>query len=877
MIKDLAPGRAQKLKAKDLEQLFEGTYFSALLEILDPDYDPARFENALAASKDGGGTSRRMHIIHLGLKEFAAKHCSSIEPMIEKIDFQALDREPTRQGVSEVKSPTQAPPPSPGFPSAGPFPRVFPLSGPNPQGHRHLTNLYWQVLLLFVLASCFCDTNEAYIQIIQKMDPKLQSTVFRVVQEIQDEENGTVAKDQTATTDSARVDTDLAHEAAISDLQRDAEEAKRQAASLRLRLDRLQDSYDQLVKEHGDLQDQNGDLKKQIDSGASDFDRYRLERHLKENETLIANLENERNSLMEERDGLLKEQARLEAAAKNADLLLDENRELKNENEKLSKKANMADNLRKKVEASKHIKDELTALRNDKIDLNKTYSDLARANAKIETLKRESEAYASKMQGYEIEIADMRAQKLALVSQNQDVVIRLSEMERRSQLDEDIVKELQEKVLMLDPSAVMDDSLAARPTSLEDELSESNNNMVSMRSLEVQRLQAENAVLKSTIGLETDKGQLVQEMEDLRDSRKAIQDRYDDVLEKFTVGQKQLDTIIEKMNGQGLVALLQSCYNEDPDTKWLMSHYIREEAYSNLRTQVLAEQSRSKHFETQIEQLKQQLGDKDRALLEARGDCKAIFLEYVLSGQVADTAEKVSAVEKSSVDTLTELKNTDGMLATSLRAELEVERKRYRLLKEELENTRGKLLAVFIEKDELRRELEHASFELSKAADGQAVNMDYIKQSEKMEKLRARYKQLQQVSETLSDAPDTTSDEEDPDVVSLDERRQSWWESVSPLFGNSPPSVDNGFHPYEVSDSGSITVPECSALMKSVAGGSAAPTAGYISADHTSVAPARPATTPPDLKSSKTEKRKSLMDLWRHRSRRPSFSSDSGI
>lgn len=659
MIQKLAPNRTPELEAKTLEDLFDGTHFSVLLEILDPDYEPDRFEQALAASKDG--SSRRMHIIHLGLNAFAGNHCPDLEPLIKRVDFQALDRNPTREGISEV-------------------------------------------LLLFVWATCYCDTNADFIKIMQLLDWQLQSIVYKTVNEVRNtlgQDDGTVNSDHTAITDSAIVDADLAHEAAMSDLQREAEEAKRQAVGLRLRLDRLQDSYDQLVKEHGDLQDQNGYLQKQIESGASDFDRYRLKQHLKENETLIANLENERNSLIEERDALQKEKARLEAASKKADLLIDENRELKTENEKLSKKANMADNLRKKVEASKHIKDELTALRNDKMDLNKTYGDLARASAKIETLKRESEAYASKMQGYEIEIADMRAQKLALVSQNQEVIARLAELEQRSQLDENVVKELQEKVLMLDPSAVMDDPLAARPTSLEDELSESNNNnMFSMRNLEVQRLQAENAVLKSTIGLEADKGQLVQEMEDLRTSRQAIQDKYDDMLEKFTVGQKQLDTIIEKLNGQG------------------------EEAYSNLRTQVLAEQSRSRHFETQIELLKQQLSDTDRALLEARGD--------------------LSAVQKSTVDALTDLKNTDGMLATSLRAELEAERKRYRLLKEELENTRGKLLAVFIEKDELRRELEHASFELSKAADGQAVNMDYIKQSEKMEKLRARYKQLQQ-------------------------------------------------------------------------------------------------------------------------------------
>ncbi|KAI0541348.1 hypothetical protein GGR58DRAFT_17060 [Xylaria digitata] len=84
------------------------------------------------------------------------------------------------------------------------------------------------------------------------------------------------------------------------------------------------------------------------------------------------------------------------------------------------------------------------------------------------------------------------------------------------------------------------------------------------------------------------------------------------------------------------------------------------------------------------------------------------------------------------------------MIAASLRAELEVERKKYNLLKDESEAMQKQLLAAFIDKDELRREAELANRELQKAADGQTVSTDYIKQSEKMEKLRTRYKQLQQ-------------------------------------------------------------------------------------------------------------------------------------
>ncbi|KAH9907788.1 hypothetical protein F4778DRAFT_447121 [Xylariomycetidae sp. FL2044] len=384
----------------------------------------------------------------------------------------------------------------------------------------------------------------------------------------------------------------------------------------------------------------------------------------------------------------------------------------------------MADNLRKKLEQLKPLESELKSLQHDRVDYQRAAEELNNARLRIETLKRESEAYASKMQGYEIEIADFRDQKAVMSTQNAELRLRLADLEQRSQVDEAVVKDLQEKVMMLDPSATPSTPTGLQPASLEDELSGSSDTFASMRNLEIQRLQAENAVLKSSIGSEAGKGQLVQEMEDMRISRQTLQDKYNEIFEKYTVGQHQLDTLINNMGKDGLVKTIQACYDNHPDGRWLMSDYFRQEAYSNLRTQVLAEQNNAKQFERQLAAVKEQLADNERALLEARGD--------------------LDAAEKSSIEALDELKRTDGMLAVSLRAELEAERRKYKSLKDESDAMQKQLLAAFIDKDELRREAEQANRELQKAADGQTVSTDSAKQSEKMEKLRARYKQLQQ-------------------------------------------------------------------------------------------------------------------------------------
>ncbi|KAI0192681.1 hypothetical protein EV127DRAFT_37381 [Xylaria flabelliformis] len=101
MIAKFAPDRESTLKVKKLEHLFDGALFSALLEILDPEYSPARFEQSLAESTTGDETRRSMHIIHISLNDFVRRLCPKIEPLLKTIDFQTLDREPTRVGMSE--------------------------------------------------------------------------------------------------------------------------------------------------------------------------------------------------------------------------------------------------------------------------------------------------------------------------------------------------------------------------------------------------------------------------------------------------------------------------------------------------------------------------------------------------------------------------------------------------------------------------------------------------------------------------------------------------------------------------------------------------------------------------------------------------------
>ncbi|RYO76407.1 hypothetical protein DL762_009803 [Monosporascus cannonballus] len=651
----------------------------------------------------------------MALNDYARRKCPRIEPLIRSIDFQALGRHPTKLGMAEI-------------------------------------------LTVFLLASAWnedADTERGLrpIQLMRTLSQHQQMAIMTIIQDVdakvkQDAEASDVDND--TSTASANVDDDLAQEAEIARLRYEADDARRQAGGLKMRLDRLQDNYDELVRKHEDLQNENEDLQKQIDNELGNFDKHRLQRQLRENEALIASLENQRNDLADQKERLEREKARLEVQVQKAEHLADENQELRSKNEELSKKANTADNLRKKVEAYRPMEVELKALQNDKVDVMKAYSELEKANTRIAMMRQEQEAYATKMEGYEIEIAGFRDEKQFWRGENTQLKLRIQQLEQQALSDEQTVRDLQDRVQMLDPSAVPDTSTAARPSqSLEDELRGSSSN-VSMRDIEIQRLQAENALLRGSIGTEAAKDLLLQELEETRASRQQLQDKYNEVLEKYTVGQAQIDALILNMGGEGLVGAIDACHRLDPRMKVLMSDYFRDDAYSNLRTQVLAEQSVSKDLRRQLEAARQALSDAERELLRAHGDCKIILVEPLLNNEDADDEDKVNAVEKSSQEALEELKKTDGMIAVSLRAELDAERKKSKSLKEEGDNFQRQLLTAFIEKDQLRREAEEANRQLQAAADGQAPSTEFIKQGEKFEKLRVKAKELKEVSASRS-------------------------------------------------------------------------------------------------------------------------------
>jgi len=645
-------------RAKSPSDLHDGIIFHYLLKSLDEQYDGDRFQQHLdTSSDDHDHNSRGLHIICAALNKFASRECPTIKPLAERIASHRIDGDP--KGLLDV-------------------------------------------LTVLLSASVMLESLDKRNENVQLITTDLQAsggTIMALIQGAQeliksDElsdpiDSGALSGDEAA--GYYDDDNELALEQERAHWQHEAEEAHRRAANLKLRLDRLQDNHDEMMDKHARLQDENEELRKQIESEMGNYDKHRLQQQLRDAEAVIAKLEEQIEASRDEMIRLERENKALEIRAKKADSLADDNQELKIMIDDLTKKANMAENYRKKVEAFREQEVELQSLRNDKFDLAGITEQLRQSDQKIKQYRREAAEYSNKMQQYELEYASFRDQKSLWTSENSALRMRVQVLEERAQSDEQVVKELQEKVMMADPSA----TLEIRPTlgsgSLEDELNGDENPVaVSMKDLELQRLQAENTLLRTSIGTDGDKGQLLVEMEDLKSSYRMLQEKFNEITEKHILGQKQIDAL-----------------SKDGESG---SH--------ELRTQVLAEQAEVKALTLKLQATQEALADKDRDLIAAKGD--------------------LSTVEKATLEQLDELKRTDGMLAVSLRTELDAKRTEFKSLKDLYENAQKQLLNTLVDRDEVRQQKE----ELARRLQGQPEGPGEFMTSEQFEKIKQRHNTL---------------------------------------------------------------------------------------------------------------------------------------
>ncbi|KAI6260737.1 hypothetical protein MCOR14_004205 [Pyricularia oryzae] len=528
-----------------------------------------------------------------------------------------------------------------------------------------------------------------------------ESALLMQTLEAKDKENRVMASSNKAaaapkksldTTDSTR---DL-------ELQMEEDRARmlmlqKQNADLNTRLDHAQLACEDLKDRNAALLGELDDARKSQSGNADARIKY-LENHIRELDELIATQE---MTISEDKEALARcrnEIAQLSKTAEKAQSLEDEVKVLTNENAELSKKANVAARYKDKLERLKHSEKDIETLNYVISGLEDKVKILEKEQLRAEAQEKIIGNYREWQQRHETDLNDMREQKNMLADQLAHRTQELQRLLDQRALDESLINELREQIagngdVPLSPSP--------EPGAQRDE----SQHEVAALKLEIQKIKAENNLLRNNMGIASATDQLRAELEASKRNEARLTDKLHEVRKDYAVAQDQLQGLLNNTTDEG-------------------SQLFRDLQ----RTMFQSRQDRDKAQE-QSRKLEAEVKDRDRELLALKTDYKV--------------------ATQSSVDALEELKKTDQLISNSLRDELDSLRTAFDSLKLDTQEQQKQLIEALVSREKLRKELEDANNGAQQTAaeglaglDRDASNELMQKQAEKLEKLKEKCQSL---------------------------------------------------------------------------------------------------------------------------------------
>lgn len=581
-----------------------------------------------------------------------------------------------------------------------------------------------------------------------------ESALLMQTLEAKDKENRVMASSNKAaaapkksldTTDSTR---DL-------ELQMEEDRARmlmlqKQNADLNTRLDHAQLACEDLKDRNAALLGELDDARKSQSGNADARIKY-LENHIRELDELIATQE---MTISEDKEALARcrnEIAQLSKTAEKAQSLEDEVKVLTNENAELSKKANVAARYKDKLERLKHSEKDIETLNYVISGLEDKVKILEKEQLRAEAQEKIIGNYREWQQRHETDLNDMREQKNMLADQLAHRTQELQRLLDQRALDESLINELREQIagngdVPLSPSP--------EPGAQRDE----SQHEVAALKLEIQKIKAENNLLRNNMGIASATDQLRAELEASKRNEARLTDKLHEVRKDYAVAQDQLQGLLNNTTDEGYVRIM----DKADDPLFLINldaNEYRSQLFRDLqRTMFQSRQDRDKAQE-QSRKLEAEVKDRDRELLALKTDCMLLYHPAYRGSKLTNLnhhfADKVAT--QSSVDALEELKKTDQLISNSLRDELDSLRTAFDSLKLDTQEQQKQLIEALVSREKLRKELEDANNGAQQTAaeglaglDRDASNELMQKQAEKLEKLKEKCQSLLAVSSANS-------------------------------------------------------------------------------------------------------------------------------
>jgi protein HOOK3 len=727
-------------EAKSIDELADGFVLGQVLHDLDPTYDTTELDEASGANSKWLTHKRNLQSVYKGLFKYIRHEAHDCVPLARVADFRAIAENPDADGLSQVISPIQ----KRSDLSAEPCDKIL---------IRCATQFAAVLLATAALGSSDKDVRARAIKKVQNLDAVHQNAIRKILEEKQKQMKELAAK---ATEDEVLgdQDADLEHEANFSKLEaelkqkvNELEMETRRHADLKSRHAYLQENHDEVKAKLAEVEIELNDLRKL--HGADESQRVQaLQTKIDEQSRLIEQLEEDVESFKLTQQRLEVDLERYKASSEEGQEYKDKYDELHHQTQELERKANAADRYKQKLANNRNLEQEITNLKYE-LDARKDQEQkLQKAMLDCEKLQHTEKEMLIALARSEETVGHVLDQKDLLTRTNDDLKVQIEQLRHQNAVSERHIEDLKEQLTAVGeaPRSHSPSSETGEISNLERELQQTTNDFSKVKLLE-----AEIDILRQGAASSSQANDLRRELERIKAERDIAKSQYNSIFEKHGVAQEQIDALIGNMSGEWLVNGIEQALKSGP-LGTLTSDYNRHVAYNSMREQLAQATRDIDELKHQYRKLEEQAKDKDREILSMRTD-RALTedLRYDLGVHEADHEDDftVDAVGSDRLDALERLKQSDQLIAASLRSELESLREKYNSLEIENNMHKSQLLDALVAKEKLSKEKELEGPPANVAPEGvsQAELDDRMKDyKSKTDKLRDRVKLQKEAS-----------------------------------------------------------------------------------------------------------------------------------
>lgn len=683
--------------------LADGFAFAQVLHYLDPTYDVSELDRNSGSSRQLV-QKRNLQSVYKGLFKYMRREAPDCVPLQKVANFRTIAENPDVQGLSQLVS----------------------------------------VFLATALFGNDEDKRTTAVNTLQSdFDNSEKDAIRRIVEEKQTQMKE-LADAASLDEETIQRDTGLEDEEERIKLTAELEKKVHELANQQKLYADLHTSHEYLQESHQELKDTLEEVQGKLEDlrklhGADESQRVQvLQEKIDEQAALIASQEEAIEVYQAKQKQLEMDVEHYKKISEDSQEYKDKYDELHFQLPELERRANAADRYKQKLLTQRNLEQEVTNLQFE-LDSRKELDDkLTKALLEKSRLQATEKELLAAMATSEQSLSDERSRKEHFKELYEEKCADYESLQLQYMANEKYIEELKEM------GAGGDIPRSSTPTSadgglgnLEQELAHTRQTSTATtnETSKVKLLEAELEVLRHGAATSTQTDSLRRELERANAEREIAVKKYEAIFEKHGVAQEQIEALISNMTGEGLVQGLEQA------TKYgslasLTSDFYRSVAFNNLRASQHKAQQDLKELESKYRKLEETIKDKDRENLAMKTDCALLEDDrYHYAGMDDDAYSvdsTVDAVGSDRLEALEQLKQSDQLIAGSLRSELEALRSKYDSLEIENNLHKSQLLEALVAKEKLSKEKDVESTAtdpaLAEAMQGQKSKMDKMRE-----------------------------------------------------------------------------------------------------------------------------------------------------